>query len=141
MSRARRASSAPVGDEKLKGVISTDTTKDPTDPAWAERSGGEGLSRLGREIHAGSDRESTPSSPGGYITAQVMVEVLKRCGDNLTRANIMKVATSIKNLSFPLLLPGISFNTSPDNLFPLHVTQLKRYNGSRWELVGKPISE
>jgi branched-chain amino acid transport system substrate-binding protein len=70
-----------------------------------------------------------------------MEEVLKRAGDNLTRANIMKIVTNIKDLTLPIYLPGISLNTSPDNLFPMRVTQMKRYNGTRWELVGKPISE
>lgn len=86
------------------------------------------------------DQDSNNSSAGGYIAAQVMVEVLKRCGDDLTRANVMKVATSMKDWSFPLFLPGITLNTSPDNYFPMHTTQIKRYDGTRWQFLGKPIS-
>jgi branched-chain amino acid transport system substrate-binding protein len=67
--------------------------------------------------------------------------VLRRAGDDLTRANIMKIASHIDNWTYPLYLPGITLNTSPDNLFPMRVTQMKRYNGTRWEMIGKPISE
>ena len=74
-----------------------------------------------------------------FIQAQAMVEVLKRAGDNLTRANIMKVATSLHNVAIPLLLPGITLSTSETDYFPIHVLQLKRYDGARWQLVGKPI--
>jgi branched-chain amino acid transport system substrate-binding protein len=130
-----------VGDEKLTGVISTDTTKDAADPAWANDPAVKDYLAFLDKYTPAADRQSDASSPGSYMTAQMMVEVLKRCGDNLTRANLMKVVTGIKNLSFPLFLPGISFNTSPDNLFPLRVTQIKRHVGPRWELVGTPISE
>ena len=68
-----------------------------------------------------------------------MVEVLKRAGDDLTRENIMKVATSLHNVAIPLLLPGITLNTSETDYFPIHTLQLKRYEGTRWQLVGKPI--
>ena len=74
-----------------------------------------------------------------YIQAQGLVEVLKRAGDNLTRANIMKVATSLHNVVIPLLLPGITLDTSETNYFAIHALQLKRYDGTRWQLVGKPI--
>ena len=88
-----------------------------------------------------ADQESDASSAAGYTAAQVMIEVLKRCGDTLTSANVMNVVTTMKDWSFPLFLPGIAINTSPDNHFPMHTTQLKRYDGTRWQLVGKPISE
>jgi len=130
-----------VGDEKLKGVISTDSTKDAADPAWADDAGAKQYLAFLKKYVPAADQESDASSAGGYMGAQAMVEVLKRAGDNLTRANIMKIATNIKDWTFPLYLPGIALNTSPDNLFPMRITQIKRYNGSRWELLGKPISE
>jgi hypothetical protein len=68
-----------------------------------------------------------------------MVEVLKRAGNELTRENIMKIATSLHNVAIPLLLPGVTLNTSADNYFAIHTLQLKRYDGTRWQLVGKPI--
>jgi branched-chain amino acid transport system substrate-binding protein len=131
----------PVGDEKLKGVISADSTKDPTDPAWADDPAAKEYLAWNKKYTPSQDQESNASGPLGYISAQVMVEVLKRCGDILTRENVMKVATSLKDLSFPLLLPGITLNTTPDNYYPMHTMQLKRYEGSRWALFGKPITE
>jgi branched-chain amino acid transport system substrate-binding protein len=130
-----------VGDEKLKGVISTDSSKDPSDPSWADDPAVKQYREWVKKYTPAQDQESNASSSGGYTTAQVMIEVLKRCGDTLTRANIMKVASSMKDWSLPMFLPGITLNTSPDNYYPMHTTQIKRYDGTRWELMGAPIAE
>jgi len=63
--------------------------------------------------------------------------VLKQCGDNLSRANIMKQAASIKDLSLPMLLPGIKINTSPTDYYPLEQEQLAKFDGERWVLFGE----
>ena len=130
-----------VGDEKLKGILSTDTVKDAADPAWADDPGVKAYLAFLAKYVPEQDRVSDASSAGGYTAAQAMAEVLKRAGDDLTRANIMNVVSHIDHWTFPLYLPGITLDTSPDNLFPMRVTQIKRYNGTRWELVGEPISE
>jgi branched-chain amino acid transport system substrate-binding protein len=130
-----------VGDQKLTGVISDDSSMDPSDPKWANDPAVKDYLAWMKKYAPPQDQESDISSPGGYITAEAMVEVLKRCGDTLTRANIMKVASNMKDWTLPLLLPGITLNTSPDNYYPMHTTQLKRHSGTRWELIGKPISE
>jgi branched-chain amino acid transport system substrate-binding protein len=130
-----------VGDEKLKGVLSIEDTKDPTDPTWANDPAVKDYLAFVQKYVPEQDRLSDSSNEGGYMAAEQMAEVLKRAGDNLTRANIMKIASNIKGWTFPLLLPGISLNTTPDDLFPLNAAQIKRYNGTRWELVGKPISQ
>jgi len=129
----------PVGDEKLKGLMSTDSTKDPTNPAWANDPAVKDYLAWVNKYVPEQDRESDRASPLGYVSAQAMVEVLKRAGNDLTRENILKVATSLHNVELPLLLPGITLNTSADNYFPIHTLQLKRYDGTRWQLVGKPI--
>jgi branched-chain amino acid transport system substrate-binding protein len=129
----------PVGDEKLKGLMSTDSTKDPTNPAWADDPAVKEYLAWVNKYVPEQDRESDRASPLGYVSAQTMVEVLKRAGDNLTRENIMKVAKSLHNVELPLLLPGITLNTSDEDYFPIHTLQLKRYDGTRWQLVGKPI--
>jgi branched-chain amino acid transport system substrate-binding protein len=130
-----------VGDEKLKGVLSTDTVKDTTDPAWENDQGVKDYIALINKYVPESDRVTDRTTAGGYMAAQAMEDVLRRAGDDLTRANIMKIASHIDNWTYPLYLPGIALNTSPDNLFPMRVTQMKRYNGTRWEMIGKPISE
>ena len=129
----------PVGDEKLKGVVSTDSTKDPTNPAWADDRATKDYLAWVQKYTPEQDHASDAASPLGYVSAETMVEVLKRAGDDLTRDNIMKIATSIHDWSLPLLLPGIALNTSADNYFPIHTLQLKRYDGTHWVLFGKPI--
>ena len=130
----------PVGNDRLKGVISSDSTKDPTDPSWADDPAVKEYLAWNKKYTPTQDQESNAASPLGYVSAQAMVEVLKRAGDDLTRANIMKVATSLKDVSLPLLLPGITLNTSPDNYYPMHTLQLKRFDGTRWVLIGKPVT-
>ena len=129
----------PVGDAKLQGLMSTDSTKDPTDPVWKDDPAVKAYLAWVDKYVPEQDRESDRASPLGYVSAQTMVEVLKRAGDDLTRENIMKVATSLHDLAIPLLLPGITLNTSETDYFPIHTLQLKRYEGTRWRLVGKPI--
>lgn len=130
-----------VDSEKLKGVLSSDTAKDAADPAWADDPSVKDYLAFLQKYTPAADLASDASTPGGYLAGQAMVEVLKRCGDTLTRAEIMKIVSNIKAWSFPLNLPGIALNTTPDNLFPMHITQMKRHNGTRWELIGKPILE
>jgi len=130
-----------VGDDKLKGILSTDTTKDTTDPAYADDQGVKDYIALIEKYVPESDRASDRSSAGGYTAAQAMAEVLRRAGDDLTRANIMNIVSNIDHWTLPIYLPGISLSTSPDNLFPMRVTYMKRYNGTRWDIIGKPISE
>ena len=73
----------------------------------------------------------------GYAVAFLMTEALKRCGDNLTRANLMKQAASFQKFRVMLLLPGILVNTSPTDFFPIQAVQLQRFKGETWELFGE----
>jgi branched-chain amino acid transport system substrate-binding protein len=130
----------PLGD-KLTGVMSIDITKDPTDPSWVNDPAVKDYLAWVKKYAPARDYTSDASGPGGYLSAEVLTDVLRRCGDNLTRANVMKMATSIHDLPLPLLLPGITFSTSPTQYFGLHQAVLKQYNGTRWVTVGKPISE
>ena len=69
-----------------------------------------------------------------------MVQVLKQCGDNLTRENVMKQAASLKGFTSDVLLPGIQINTGPNDFFPIEQMQLMKFNGTSWELFGDIIS-
>jgi branched-chain amino acid transport system substrate-binding protein len=69
-----------------------------------------------------------------------MHETLKKCGDNLTRENVMKQAANSQKLRVPLLLPGITVNTSSTDYFPLQAVQLQRFKGESWELFGDVMS-
>jgi len=68
----------------------------------------------------------------GYTNAQALVHVLQRCGDKLTRENVMRVAASITDLELPMLLPGIRLNTSPTDFYPIRQTVLRRFDGKAW---------
>jgi ABC-type branched-subunit amino acid transport system substrate-binding protein len=129
----------PVDNERLKGVLSTESAKNPSDPAWANDPAIKEYIAWVKKYVSAQDQETAMATTQSFIQAQGLVEVLKRAGDNLTRANIMKVATSLHNVVIPLLLPGITLDTSETNYFPIHALQLKRYDGARWQLVGKPI--
>jgi len=74
-----------------------------------------------------------------YSVAQTLVQVLKHAGNDLSRANVMKQAANLKDLSLPMLLPGIKINTSPTDFFPIEQEQLARYDGTRWVLFGELI--
>src|SRR5262249_9315681 len=72
----------------------------------------------------------------GYGAAQTLAKVLQMCGDDLTRANVMKQAASLKHFSPDTLLPGITINTSPTDFAPIHPLPLMRFKGEKWELFG-----
>jgi hypothetical protein len=74
------------------------------------------------------------------VAAQTMVAVLRQCGDNLTRENVMKQAASIRDLKLPMLLPGITVSTSADDFAPIKQMQLMKFDGSTWKLFGEVIS-
>ncbi|MGY3107830.1 hypothetical protein ACVWW7_004457 [Bradyrhizobium sp. LM6.9] len=76
----------------------------------------------------------------GYAVAQTLVHVLKQCGDNLTRENIMKQAAGMKNFRTEALLPGIQINTSPTDFAPISQLRLEKFKGDKWELFGDVIS-
>lgn len=113
--------------------------KDPTDPAYADDPAvKEYLAWMEKYVSA-ADQRIERSAPNGYVAAELMAEVLRRCGDNLTRANVLKQATSLKGFSMPILLPGVTVDTSPTNYFPFGELQMERYDGTRWAPFGKPI--
>jgi hypothetical protein len=76
----------------------------------------------------------------GYSAAQTMVAVLRRCGDTLTRENLMKQAASIHDLKLPMLLPGITVSTGADDFAPIKQMQLEKFDGTTWKLFGEVIS-
>ncbi|WP_296516881.1 ABC transporter substrate-binding protein [Rhodopseudomonas sp.] len=128
----------PAGLENSQGVISAAYAKDVSDPQWATDPGmiayREVLAKYLPEINPADQSALT-----GYNMAQTMVEVLKRCGDNLTRANIMKQASSIKNLEQGGLLPGVKVSTTATDFSPLEQLNLMRFEGERWQLFGDVI--
>jgi ABC-type branched-subunit amino acid transport system substrate-binding protein len=128
-----------VGDEALKGVVSGGYMKDATDPANADDPAVKDYLAWVEKYVPASDQRIDKSAANGYVAAELMAEVLRRCGDDLTRANVLQQATHLKDISMPMLLPGVTVETSPTNYFPFGELQMERYDGTRWAPFGKPI--
>ena len=129
----------PAGLEASKGVISVNYGKDPLDPTWKDDAGMKKYFEFMAKYYPDGDKDSSFNSYG-YSTSQLMIHVLQKCGDNLTRENVMKQATSLKNVQLDLLLPGIVANTTPNDYRVNKQLQMMRFNGERWEMFG-PILE
>jgi len=129
----------PAGLENSQNVISATYAKDPTDPQWKDDAGIKNFDAFLMKYFPEGNREDL-AIMAGYNVAQTMVYVLKKCGDDLTRANIMKQAASIKSLQLEGLLPGVTINTSATDFAPIKQFQLRKFKGERWELFGDVIS-
>ena len=133
-----KASGADVF-ENAKGIISTAYLKDPTDPLWKDDPGIKAWAAFMDKYFPDGDKTNN-NNVYGYATAQTMVQVLKQCGDDLTRENVMKQAANLKNLASDVLLPGVKINTSANDFFPIEQMQLMKFNGESWELFGDIIA-
>jgi branched-chain amino acid transport system substrate-binding protein len=125
----------PAGLDNAKGVLSTALAKDPTDPAWKDDAAYKEWSAFMDKYYPGGDRTSI-NTVLGLVEAQTLVQVLRQCGDDLTRENVMKQAANLKDLELGMLLPGIKVNTSPNDFAPVKQMQMMRFNGAAWELFG-----
>jgi ABC-type branched-subunit amino acid transport system substrate-binding protein len=129
----------PAGLENSQNIISATYQKDPTDPQWKDDAGIKNFDAFLSKYFPEGNREDL-NLMTGYNVAQTMVHVLKECGDDLTRAKIMKEAASIKSLQLEGLLPGVTINTSATDFAPIKQFQLRKFKGERWELFGDVIS-
>jgi ABC-type branched-subunit amino acid transport system substrate-binding protein len=129
----------PAGLDASKGVISVNYMKDALDPTWTNDAGMKKYFAFMAKYYPDGDKDSLFNTYG-YSTTQMLIEVLKRCGDDLTRENVMKQATSLKGVQLDLTLPGILGNTSPTDYRVNRQLQMMKFNGERWELFG-PIIE
>jgi branched-chain amino acid transport system substrate-binding protein len=129
----------PAGLQNAKDILSTNYLKDPTDPTWKDDPAIKEWASFMDKYFPEGDKTST-FSVYGYLTAQTMVQVLKQCGDELTRENVMRQAANLKNFEPSLLLPGIQINTSPTDYYPLEQMQMSRFNGEHGVLFGPVIA-
>jgi branched-chain amino acid transport system substrate-binding protein len=129
----------PAGLEKSQGIISADYRKDASDPRWKDDAGyKEWLAFMAKYMPDADLKDN--NFPYGMMVAMTLVQVLKQCGNDLSRENIMKEAASLHDLEMPMLLPGIKINTSPDNFAPIKQMQLQHFDGKSWELFGDVLS-
>jgi branched-chain amino acid transport system substrate-binding protein len=129
----------PAGFDAAQGIISSAYLKDPTDPQWKDDPGMERFNAFLDKYYPEANRNDA-FVVYGYTVAQTMAYVLKQCGDDLTRKNIMKQAASIKGLSLDGLLPGISISTSATDFAPIQQLRLQKIEGDTWHLFGDVIS-
>jgi ABC-type branched-subunit amino acid transport system substrate-binding protein len=129
----------PAGLEASKGLISTNYGKDPSDPQWKDDPGMKRYFDFMAKYYPDGDKNSNFNTYG-YSTAQLMAHVLKQCGDDLTRENVIKQATNLKNVEVDLALPGMKANTTENDYRVNKQMQMMKFNGERWELFG-PILE
>ena len=129
----------PAGFDNSQGIISSNYLKDTSDPQWKDDAGMKAFDEFLTKYFPEGNRVDG-SVMYGYTVAQGLVYVLKACGDNLTRENIMKQAASIKGLELGGLLPGIKVQTSATDFAPLSQLQLMRFKGEKWDLFGDIIS-
>lgn len=128
----------PAGLDNAKEVLSAFYLKDPNDPRWAaDQDILEWKTFMAKWYPDGSKADSL--NVYGYAVAQVVVQMLKQCGDDLARASVMKQAANL-DMSVGVMLPGVRVKTSPTDFQPLEQMQMGRFNGASWELFGDLIS-
>ena len=129
----------PAGLEKAVGIVTALYGKDPTDPAWKDDPGMNEWRAFMAKYMPGADLTDV-SYVYAYGVSMTMLQVLKQCGNDFSRANIMKQAANLHDLQIPTALPGMTINTSPTNYHPIVQEQLARWNGSTWERFGDIIA-
>jgi len=130
----------PAGLEKSAGVISIQYLKDSLDPAWTnDKAMKDWYAFMAKYYPEGNVKDG--SNMVGYGVAQTLVQVLKQCGDNLTRENVMKQAASLKDFRTDVLLPGIKINTSATDFAPIESMQLVHFDGKEYKSIGDVVGK
>jgi branched-chain amino acid transport system substrate-binding protein len=129
----------PAGMEHAKDIVSDFYLKGPTDLQWKDDPGYQQWIAFMDKYYPEGDK-SDGFNVVGPCFCQTMAQVLKQCGDNLTRENIMKEAANLHDFTVPMLLPGIKINTSPTDFAPIKQIQMARFDRERWKLFGPVLS-
>ncbi|MGY3603351.1 MULTISPECIES: ABC transporter substrate-binding protein [unclassified Bradyrhizobium] len=129
----------PAGLDASEGVLSAGYLKDASDPQWKDDEGMKKFMAFIDKYMPGANVTDT-NTVYGYAAAQTLVQVLKQCGDNLTRENVMKQAASLKDFAPDTLIPGIKINTGPNDFAPIEQLKMMRFTKGQWELFGDIIS-
>jgi branched-chain amino acid transport system substrate-binding protein len=129
----------PAGLDASKGIISVGYVKDPSEPAKDDPGMQRYLAFMQKYFPDGDKGSSLNAY--GYITAQLLVQVLKQCGDDLTRANVMKQAADLTNVELDLLLPGIAVSTTPTDYRVNKQLQMLQFDGEHWQQFGPIVTD
>jgi branched-chain amino acid transport system substrate-binding protein len=128
----------PAGLEASTGVLTTTSYKTPNDPTWTKDKGMIDYLAFMTKYMPGQDPNDVIAVTG-YTTAQLGAIILERCGNNLTRENVLKQATNLKGIELPMLLPGMSIQTRPEDYAAITERQFARFDGATWVLFGKVL--
>jgi len=128
----------PAGLEKSVGLLTAAFLKDPTDKQWLNDPAYRDWMAWMKQYYPEGDTTDL-YNVYGYGLAQTLVHVLKQSGDDLTRDNVMRQASSLKNLALPMALPGVKLNTSPTDYYPIEQMWMQKFDGKQWVLVGDLI--
>jgi ABC-type branched-subunit amino acid transport system substrate-binding protein len=129
----------PAGLEKTVGVITATNSKDPRDPRWDNDPGMKAYHAFMKKYLPEADALDR-INVAAYTAAQLLVQVLRQCGDELTRENVMRQAANLKDVALPLMLPGIRITTSPTDYRVIRSMQIERFDGQKYEPLGGLIS-
>ena len=135
-----KAVMTPAGLENSTGVLSATYIKDPNDPEWDNDPDMKVLLQF-MEAYVPKGARNPTFTVYGYSVSQTLVQVLKQCGNDFSRENIMRQAANLKNFRPPLLLPGITINTSPTDFYPIEQMQMMRFNGKTWVRFGAVLGK
>ncbi|MFN0040926.1 MAG: ABC transporter substrate-binding protein [Burkholderiales bacterium] len=134
------ATLTPAGLDKSVGLITANYLKDPLDPQWQGEADFKAYAAWLKKYYPEGDINDS-GIVSGYLIAQGVVHVLKACGDDLSRENVMKQMASVKDLQVPMMLPGIKWNTSATDFFLIESAQLLRFDGKQWVRFGKVLGK
>jgi hypothetical protein len=129
----------PAGFEAAEGILSAGYLKDAADPQWKDDAGMKKFMAFIDKYMPGADK-ADGAIVYGYGAAQTLVKVLQMCGDDLTRANVMKQAASLKDFTPDTLLPGITINTSATDFAPIEQLKMMTFSNGKWDLFGDIIN-
>ncbi|WP_316173349.1 MULTISPECIES: ABC transporter substrate-binding protein [unclassified Bradyrhizobium] len=130
----------PAGPENAKGLISVNYVKDPLEQTFKNDPGVQRYLDFMAKYYPDGDKGSN-FNVYGYITAELLVQVLKQCGDDLTRENVLKQATHLDHVQLDLLLPGITISTSPTDYRVNKQLQMIQFDGAHWQNIGDIITD
>ena len=129
----------PAGLDNAKDLLTAAYLKDPTDPTWKDDPGFKEWVVFMEKYYPDGDR-TRGENVYGHLVSQTLVQILKQCGDDLTRENVMKQAANLKDFHLGMLLPGIVVDTGPTDFAPIEQMQMGRFTGETWQLFGPVIS-
>jgi branched-chain amino acid transport system substrate-binding protein len=130
----------PAGLQNSVGVISTSFLKDANDPAWKDDPAMKDWSSFMDKYYPDGDKDDS-NAVFGYAAAETLTQMLKQCGDDLSRENIMRQAASLKNYQSSVTLPGIAINTGPADFRPIEQMRLVQFDGTTWQPIGEVIED